>query len=149
MCVWWECSYISYCRASYENSELKKFFWYGYIKVFDNYTFRIFNICTAQDSDVKSIAVLYTRIEQNCFNSISLCVVWEKLKDAKNVERWAAEVEEEFEDTWGNVVTKKTYEDLRRQGLLWTMYSLYYHACILLMVVLTLPWWNLTCFFSL
>ncbi len=62
--------------------------------------------------------LLYTCIEKNCFNSISLCVVWEKLKDAKNVERWAAEVEEEFEDTWGNVVTKKTYEDLRRQGLL-------------------------------
>ena len=27
-------------------------------------------------------------------------------------------LQEEFEDTVGNVVTKKTYEDLRRQGLL-------------------------------
>lgn len=44
--------------------------------------------------------------------------MWEKLKDVKARERWAAEHEEEFEDTWGNVVTKKTYEDLRRQGLL-------------------------------
>jgi len=26
--------------------------------------------------------------------------------------------QEEFEDSAGNVVTKKTYEDLRRQGLL-------------------------------
>jgi len=28
--------------------------------------------------------------------------------------------QEEFEDSAGNVVTKKTYEDLRRQGLLWS-----------------------------
>ena len=47
-----------------------------------------------------------------------VCAVWDKIKDAKARERWAAEQEEEFEDTWGNVVTKKTYEDLRRQGLL-------------------------------
>ena len=29
-----------------------------------------------------------------------------------------AEVEEEFEDTEGNVYNKKTFEDLRRQGLI-------------------------------
>lgn len=29
-----------------------------------------------------------------------------------------AEVEEEFEDTDGNVYSKKTFEDLRRQGLI-------------------------------
>jgi len=28
-------------------------------------------------------------------------------------------LQEEFEDSAGNVVTKKIYEDLRRQGLLW------------------------------
>jgi len=36
--------------------------------------------------------------------------------------RWCgtALFQEEFEDSAGNVVTKKTYEDLRRQGLLWS-----------------------------
>ena len=46
------------------------------------------------------------------------CAVWDKIKDSKSKDRWTAEQEEEFEDTLGNVVTKKTYEDLRRQGLL-------------------------------
>lgn len=44
--------------------------------------------------------------------------LWEKIKETKSRDRWMSEQEEEFEDTWGNVVTKKTYEDLRRQGLL-------------------------------
>lgn len=61
--------------------------------------------------------------------------VWEKIKSTKNEDRWLADREvniqisyleislslctqEEYEDTVGNVVNKKTYEDLRRQGLL-------------------------------
>lgn len=44
--------------------------------------------------------------------------LWQKIKSGKEVERWRPEVEEEFEDSAGNVVTKKTYEDLRKQGLL-------------------------------
>jgi splicing factor 3A subunit 3 len=44
--------------------------------------------------------------------------VWEKIKTQKNQERWVPEQGEEFEDSLGNVVTKKTYEDLKRQGLL-------------------------------
>lgn len=44
--------------------------------------------------------------------------LWEKLKTLKHEERWQPENEEEFEDSQGNVVTKKTYEDLKRQGLL-------------------------------
>lgn len=44
--------------------------------------------------------------------------LWEKLKTMKHDERWQPENEEEFEDSQGNVVTKKTYEDLKRQGLL-------------------------------
>lgn len=49
------------------------------------------------------------------FCSIS---VWEKLKTQKQGERWIPEQEEEFEDSLGNVVNKKTFEDLKRQGLL-------------------------------
>lgn len=44
--------------------------------------------------------------------------LWDKIKQQKNVERWVPEQNEEFEDSMGNVVTKKTYEDLKRQGLL-------------------------------
>ena len=44
--------------------------------------------------------------------------MWEKLKGEKTAERWQGEQEEEYEDSMGNVVNKKTYEDLKRQGLL-------------------------------
>ncbi|XP_075145167.1 splicing factor 3A subunit 3 [Haematobia irritans] len=44
--------------------------------------------------------------------------LWEKLKSQKTSERWIADQEEEFEDSQGNVVNRKTYEDLKRQGLL-------------------------------
>jgi splicing factor 3A subunit 3 len=44
--------------------------------------------------------------------------VWERLKLQKHMERWQPEVEEEYEDSLGNVVNKKTFEDLKRQGLL-------------------------------
>ncbi|XP_030244489.1 splicing factor 3A subunit 3 isoform X2 [Drosophila navojoa] len=44
--------------------------------------------------------------------------LWEKLKSQKQSERWIADQEEEFEDTLGNVVNRKTFEDLKRQGLL-------------------------------
>ena len=44
--------------------------------------------------------------------------LWEKLKVQKQDEAWKPEQEEEFEDSQGNVVNKKIYEDLKRQGLL-------------------------------
>ncbi|KAH0631052.1 hypothetical protein JD844_005133 [Phrynosoma platyrhinos] len=44
--------------------------------------------------------------------------LWAKLKQQKASERWQPDTEEEYEDSSGNVVTKKTYEDLKRQGLL-------------------------------
>eukprot|EP00055_Hartaetosiga_balthica_P004645 m.12528 g.12528 ORF g.12528 m.12528 type:complete len:519 (-) comp4009_c0_seq1:274-1830(-) len=44
--------------------------------------------------------------------------LWAALKDKKAQERFEADQEEEYEDSLGNVVTKKTYEDLLRQGLL-------------------------------
>lgn len=44
--------------------------------------------------------------------------LWEKLKTQKQAERWQPEQEEEFEDSLGNVVNRKTFEDLQRQGLL-------------------------------
>lgn len=44
--------------------------------------------------------------------------LWNKLKEEKTKEKFNPSNEEEFEDSSGNVVTKKTYEDLKRQGLL-------------------------------
>ncbi|KAK8788216.1 hypothetical protein V5799_022008 [Amblyomma americanum] len=44
--------------------------------------------------------------------------LWNKLKEEKSKERFQASTEEEYEDTQGNVVNKKTFEDLKRQGLL-------------------------------
>lgn len=32
--------------------------------------------------------------------------------------KWDAELDEQFEDTKGNVLTRRTYDDLKRQGLL-------------------------------
>jgi splicing factor 3A subunit 3 len=44
--------------------------------------------------------------------------LWDKLKSQKTTEAFQEGEEEEYEDSLGNVVNKKTYEDLRRQGLL-------------------------------
>ncbi|ERE85636.1 type II inositol-1,4,5-trisphosphate 5-phosphatase-like protein [Cricetulus griseus] len=46
--------------------------------------------------------------------------LWAKLKLQKASERWQPDTEEEYEDSSGNVVNKKTYEDLKRQGLLYS-----------------------------
>ncbi|KAI9006135.1 hypothetical protein BC832DRAFT_556216 [Gaertneriomyces semiglobifer] len=44
--------------------------------------------------------------------------LWEKLKASTKTEQFKADTMEEFEDADGNVFNKKTYEDLKRQGLL-------------------------------
>lgn len=44
--------------------------------------------------------------------------MWEKLKEDQQTTQWKPEDEEEYEDAEGNVYSKKTYELLRKQGLL-------------------------------
>lgn len=44
--------------------------------------------------------------------------LWEKLKNERKKDKFQPLNEEEYEDSQGNVVNKKTYEDLKRQGLL-------------------------------
>jgi splicing factor 3A subunit 3 len=44
--------------------------------------------------------------------------LWSKIKKDNTFGQWKPEAEEEFEDKDGNVFNKKTYEDLKRQGLL-------------------------------
>uniref|UniRef100_A0A0N4ZU64 Matrin-type domain-containing protein n=1 Tax=Parastrongyloides trichosuri TaxID=131310 RepID=A0A0N4ZU64_PARTI len=45
-------------------------------------------------------------------------VLWEKLQIQQDTSKWNADIEEEYEDNLGNVINKKTYEDLKRQRLL-------------------------------
>lgn len=45
-------------------------------------------------------------------------IVYEKQKREGITEETRAETVEEFEDNEGNVYNKKTYEDLKRQGIL-------------------------------
>lgn len=44
--------------------------------------------------------------------------LWAKLQSTKGSDRFKSAEEEEYEDSKGNVVNKKTFEDLKRQGLL-------------------------------
>ncbi|CAG8475925.1 582_t:CDS:2 [Diversispora eburnea] len=44
--------------------------------------------------------------------------LWEKLKSSGKSDEFKADTMEEFEDQEGNVFNKKTYDDLKRQGLL-------------------------------
>jgi splicing factor 3A subunit 3 len=44
--------------------------------------------------------------------------LYAKIKDSLKKEQFYSEVDEEFEDTEGNVLNRRTYEDLARQGLL-------------------------------
>ena len=44
--------------------------------------------------------------------------VWDKIKKDKHVAEFKNDQDEEFEDSNGNVMSRKTYEDMRRQGLL-------------------------------
>jgi len=44
--------------------------------------------------------------------------LWKKICEDKNVVKWNPETDEEYEDSLGNVVNRRTFEDLKRQGLL-------------------------------
>merc|ERR1712156_678341 len=54
----------------------------------------------------------------NVTNIEDAMALWEKLKNQKFEDAWKPDHEEEYEDSKGNVVNKKTYDDLKRQGLL-------------------------------
>ena len=48
--------------------------------------------------------------------------MYAKIKDQLKAEDWSLD-EEEFEDADGNVLSKKMYNDLLRQGLIWTVWD--------------------------
>ncbi len=45
-------------------------------------------------------------------------LLYSKIKDVLKKEQFLSEIDEEFEDSEGNVLNRRTYEDLARQGLL-------------------------------
>ena len=63
----------------------------------------------------------HVRTFESCISlrpELTVCLVQEKLKQTSKEIGFKPEIEEEYEDSEGNVFNKKTYEDLRRQGLL-------------------------------
>ena len=44
--------------------------------------------------------------------------MWEQLREDVDTKEWDPERDEEFEDSHGNVLDRRTYEDLARQGML-------------------------------
>lgn len=44
--------------------------------------------------------------------------LYSKIREQLKTEQFISELEEEFEDSQGNVLNRRTYEDLARQGLL-------------------------------
>ena len=55
--------------------------------------------------------------------------LWRKLQEDVNKDVFDASKEEEYEDSQGNVLSRATYEDLARQGLL-EKYDWIHHSLI-------------------
>eukprot|EP00953_Heterococcus_sp_UTEX-ZZ885_P025272 13742-Heterococcus_DN1.PRE.2 len=67
------------------------------------------------------VLIMYQRNKQLHSSStmtIDAVDLYAKLKDKLDTDKWAPEAGEEYEDSEGNVLNRRTYEDLARQGLL-------------------------------
>ncbi len=69
-------------------------------------------------SGMKALAIPNTRHFFQITRIDEARALWEKLRAATRSEAFRADAMEEFEDAQGNVYSRKTYEDLRRQGLI-------------------------------
>ena len=49
---------------------------------------------------------------------VCACTVYKKLKEGTQQVSWKAEEEEEFEDADGNVLSRKMYDDMVREGII-------------------------------
>jgi splicing factor 3A subunit 3 len=67
---------------------------------------------------MRQLRIPNTRDFHEITNIEDALTLYEKIKGDKTRKSWRADAEEEFEDTQGNVLTKKTYDDLQRMGLL-------------------------------
>ena len=60
----------------------------------------------------------------------------ERLKQEGKQEIFQNETMEELEDEEGNVYNKKTYEDLKKQGLIWPLFIPFIHYMLSYLLVL-------------
>jgi len=67
---------------------------------------------------MRCLGIPNTRHFQDIVKINDAIVLWNKLRKDKWEEAWKGELEEEYEDKEGNVFNKKTFDDLKRQGLL-------------------------------
>lgn len=67
---------------------------------------------------MRALGIPNTKHFQNVTKIEDAKVLWERLQSQKTAEIFSHVDEEEFEDSQGNVVNKKTFEDLKREGLL-------------------------------
>jgi splicing factor 3A subunit 3 len=44
--------------------------------------------------------------------------LWHKMCAEKETTKWNPDIDEEYEDSKGNVLPRRTFEDLKKQGLL-------------------------------
>ncbi|OMH84618.1 Pre-mRNA-splicing factor sap61 [Zancudomyces culisetae] len=68
--------------------------------------------------NMKKLGIPNTRTFHDITKIEDAVTLWQKLKKQKTVEVNKFDSFEEFEDSEGNVFNRKTYEDLKRQGLL-------------------------------
>lgn len=67
---------------------------------------------------MKSLGIPNSRYFQDITSIVDAYALAEKLKSSAKSTATTADIIEEFEDDQGNVFNKKTYEDLKRQGIL-------------------------------
>ena len=70
-----------------------------------------------QVNGLRWLGIPNTKHFQNVTKIDDAKALYERLKRLSVQKSWRAEDEEEFEDEDGRVYNKKTYEDLKRQGL--------------------------------
>ena len=67
---------------------------------------------------MRSLGIPNTTAFQEITKIRDAYALWDKIQQEKQQSEFQAETMEEFEDAQGHVFSKKTYEDLKRQGLL-------------------------------
>ncbi|OMJ25267.1 Splicing factor 3A subunit 3 [Smittium culicis] len=69
-------------------------------------------------NNMKRLGIPNTRQFHDIYRIEDAVALWEKIKSQKTTNTNSLDTFEEFEDSEGNVFNRKTYEDLKRQGLL-------------------------------
>lgn len=67
---------------------------------------------------MKALGIINSEEFKNITGIQDAIALFQKLQTLDKYKTWQPELDEEFEDADGNVYNKKTYDDLKRQGLL-------------------------------